>query len=123
MDPSAQLKFCKAHSVPYAIQLLVEEELKCLVQLGIIEPVQFAKWAVPTMLVLRSDKKSVHIRGNFKLTINQASRLDCYLILKIEDLLSRLLGGKTFTKLDMRQAYQQLLLDEESRREYPQRPV
>ena len=47
-------------------------------------------------------------------TINQASKLDQYPIPKVEDLFSQLLGGKTFTKLDMSQAYQQLLLDKDS---------
>ena len=41
--------------------------------------------------------------------------LDRYPIPRIEDLLTKLAGGKRFTKLDMSQAYQQLLLDESSR--------
>ena len=81
---------------------------------GIIEPVQFADWAAPIVSVLKSDGKSVRICGDFKLTVNQASKLDRYPIPKIEDLLAKLAGGKLFTKLDMSQAYQQLLLDEES---------
>ena len=47
VDPNTQPKFCKARLIPYAMQMLAEEELKCLVQLGIIEPVQFAEWAAP----------------------------------------------------------------------------
>ena len=38
-----------------------------------------------------------------------------YPIPRIEDLLAKLAGGKQFSKLDMSQAYQQLLLDESSR--------
>ena len=41
------------------------------------------------------------------------SKLDNYPIPKIEDLLATLGGGNKFTKLDMSQAHQQLLLDEE----------
>ena len=37
-------------------------------------------------------------------------------ILKIEDIFKSLLGGKSFTTLDMSQAYQQLLLDKPSRK-------
>ena len=92
----------------------VDEELQRLQKDGIIEPVQFADWAAPIVSVLKSDGKSVRICGDFKLTVNQASKLDRYPIPKIEDLLAKLAGGKLFTKLDMSQAYQQLLLDEES---------
>ena len=42
--------------------------------------------------------------------------MDNYPIPKTEDLLATLGGGNTFTKLDMSQAYQQLLLDEESKK-------
>ena len=67
-------------------------------------------------LILKADGRSVRICGDFKVTINQASKLDRYPIPKIEDLLARLAGGKLFSKLDMSQAYQQLLLDDESKK-------
>jgi len=60
--------------------------------------------------VLKSDKKSLRLCGDFKQTVNRASKLDKYPIPKIEDLFARLAGGKAFTKLDMSQAYQQLVL-------------
>ncbi len=46
---------------------------------------------------------------------NQVSKLDCYPLPKFEDLMAQLAGGKSFTKLDLSQAYQQLVLDEESK--------
>ena len=49
--------------------------------------------------------------GDFKQTVHQASKLDRYPIPRIQDLFATLAGGKTFTKLDMSQAYQ---LDEGS---------
>ena len=58
---------------------------------------------------------SVRICGDYKCTVNQASKLDKYPIPKTEDLLATLGGGNKFTKLDMSQAYQQLLLNEESK--------
>lgn len=42
--------------------------------------------------------------------------MDKYPILKIEDIFASLFGGKPLTILDMSQAYQQLLLDEQSKR-------
>ena len=116
VDPGAQPKYCKARSVPYAMRGKVEEELERLVSEGIIEPVQFADWAAPIVPVVKSDGKSLRICGDFKLTVNQASKLDRYPIPKVEDLFAKLAGGKAFTKLDMSPAYQQLLLDKESRK-------
>ena len=57
------------------------------------------------MPVLKSDKKSVRIYGDFTVTVNQVSRVDSYLLPKPEDLLARLAGGKMFSMLDLSQAY------------------
>ena len=56
------------------------------------------------MPVMKGDGKSVRICGDFRLTVNEASKLDRYPIPKIEDLLTKLAGGKQFTKLDLRHA-------------------
>ena len=93
----------------------VEEELTRLEEEGIIEPVQFADWAAPIVPVMKGDGKALRICGDFKLTINQSSKLDRYPIPRIEDLFAKLTGGTSFTKLDTSQAYQQVILDEESR--------
>ena len=95
---------------------MVEKELHRLTKEDIIEPVAFADWAAPIVPVLKSDKKSVRICGDFKLTINQASRLDRYPIPKVEDLLTSLARGQSFTKLDLSQAYLQIKLKEEARK-------
>ena len=115
VEVGAQPRFCKARTVPYALRGKVEEELTRLEKEGIIEPVQFADWAAPIVPVLKGDGKSLRICGDFKLTINQASKLDRYPIPRIEDLFAKLTGGTSFSKLDMSQAYQQVILDEDSR--------
>ena len=66
--------------------------------------------------MLKSDGKSLRICGDFQLTVNRASKLDRYPIPKIEDLFAALTGGKAFSKLDMSQAYQQLPLEESSKK-------
>ena len=59
---------------------------------------------------------SIRICGDYKTTVNQVSKLDHYPVPKVEDLLATLGGGEKFTKLNMSQAYQQLQLDDESKR-------
>ena len=57
---------------------------------------------------------SFRICGDFKVTLNPALEVDQHPIPKPEDIFASLAGGELFTTLDLSQAYQQLLLHEES---------
>ena len=116
VDPNAQPKFCKACSVLYSMKVFMEEEIDRLVKEGTIEPIVFSEWAAPIVPVLKCDKKSVRICGDFKLTVNQAAQLDRCPIPKVQDLFAELAGGQSFTKLDLSQTYQQICLSEESKK-------
>ena len=105
----------KARLVPYALKAKVKKELDRLQSEGIISPIEFTEWAAPIVPVVKQDG-SVPISGDYKGTVNQVSKLDNYPIPKTEDLLATLGGGNKFAKLDMSQGYQQLLLDEESKK-------
>lgn len=94
----------------------VEQQLQYLQTAGIIEPVKSSEWATPVVLILKRDKKTLHLCGDYRLTINRAVKLDQYPIPKIEDLLTKIAAGKYFTSLDMSQAYQQLPLHDESKK-------
>ncbi|BHF64516.1 hypothetical protein SprV_0200752100 [Sparganum proliferum] len=107
-------RFFKARTVPYAVAPKVEEELDRLQKADIIEPVQYSEWAAPLVLVLKSDG-SVCICGDYKLTINSATKLNPYPLPRIEDLYASLAGGHQFTTLDLKHAYNQVVLDTESR--------
>ena len=80
-----------------------------------IEPVQFSDWAAPIVPVLKQDG-SMRICGDYKITVNRAAKTDPFPLPRINDLFASLAGGKTFSKLDLAHAYQQLELDEESRK-------
>ena len=114
LDPQATPRFCKARSVPYALNANVEEELDRLTAEGIIEPRDFADWAAPIVPVIKGDQ-TIRICGDFKQTINQASKLDRYPIPRIEDLFAGLAGGTCFSKLDLSKAYLQVPLDEQAK--------
>jgi len=66
--------------------------------------------------VLKQDKSNIRICGDFSVTVNPVSKLDRYTIPKIEDLFVKLSKGKYFSKLDLSQVYQQLPLDEQSKK-------
>ena len=114
MEQDAKPKYSKACLVPYSLKAKIEAQLDKLVKEGVIEPVQHAEWAASIVPIIKSDN-TVRICGDFKVTINAVSKLDRYPIPKIEDLLARLSGGRSYTKLDLKEAYQQLLLDKESK--------
>ena len=116
VDPDATPRFHPARSVPYALREMVEQELRRLQENGTIEPVDFADWAAPIVVVVKQDKSSVRICGDFSVTINPVSKLDRYPIPRVEDLFAKLSKGKYFSKLDLSHAYQQLPLDEDSRK-------
>ena len=59
---------------------------------------------------------SVRICGDYKVMINKVSRLEQYPIPRIEDLYTKLSGGKKYTKLDMSNAYLQVELDDTLKR-------
>ena len=78
VDPDTPPRFNPAHSVPYALWDKVEKELQRLQEGGTIEPVEFAEWAAPIVAVLKRDRSSVRICGDFSVTVNPASKLDRY---------------------------------------------
>lgn len=114
VDPTAQPRYFKPRPVPYALRDQLTQELDRLEAEGTIEKVQFSDWAAPIVTIVKPDK-TLRICGDYKVTVNGASKLDNYPIPKTDDVLAELGGGKFFSKLDLTQAYQQLELDEASK--------
>ena len=107
--------FRKYRPVAYALQSTLEAELKRLQEEGIIEPVQTSSWATPLVVVPKANGK-IRVCGDYKVTVNRCVETKIYPLPTIEDIFARLAGCSYFTKLDLTQAYQQLLLDDESKK-------
>ena len=114
VDPQAKPRFFKPRSVPYALRGKVEQALDRMVKEGVIEAVECSEWAAPIVPVLKRDG-SIRVCGDYKTTINQAMIIDSYPLPRIEDIFASLSEGKTFSKLDLAHAYQQLPLDDTSK--------
>jgi hypothetical protein len=65
--------------------------------------------------VLKKDS-SVRICGDFKVTLNQVLQVDQYPLPRIDDIFATLAGGRKFTKLDIRQAYLHMPLNDDSKK-------
>ena len=107
--------FTKPRVVPFAIRSRYEKALEKLVADDIIEKVEHSEWASPTVPIVKPSG-DLRICGDYSVTINKFSVFEQYPVPTLEELLSKLSGGKRFTKIDLSQAYHQLELTPESRK-------
>ena len=107
--------FHRPRAVPYAIKEIIEKELDRLEKEGIIEKVEHSDWAAPIVPVPKGDGQ-IHLCGDYKVTVNANLEVDQHPLPKPEDLFMSLAGGQKFSKLDLKHAYQQMMLDSDSRK-------
>ena len=93
-----------------------QDHSKKLIAAGILRDLRNSHRKLARNFDLGKANGSMRICGDYCLTVNQAAQKESYPLPRIEDLLSNLAGGDTFTKLDLSNAYQQVALDEESRK-------
>ena len=115
VKPTAQPKFFKPRSVPFALRERVESELDRLEQEGVLEKTHFSEWAAPTVVVPKPDGR-LRLCGDYKVTINPMLDVDQYPLPRPDDIFASLAGGQQFSTLDLAHAYNQLILDNESRK-------
>ncbi|KAK8773502.1 hypothetical protein V5799_011964, partial [Amblyomma americanum] len=104
---NAQPKFLKARPVPFALRTSVEKELDKLEQQGVIEPTQHSQWATP-LVVVRKKNGTIRLCGDYRSTVNLATKASSYPLPTPEEVFSILRGARVFSTLDLTQAYQQL---------------
>ena len=91
----------------------VDVELKRLEREGILHKVKFSDWATLIVPVVKPNG-TVRICGDCKVTVNQQLQTEEYPLPRIDDIFAKLAGGQTFTKVDLKQAFHQMEVDEES---------
>jgi len=104
--------FQRARPLLYALRSAVEKELKRMENGSVLKPVEVSDWATPIACVPKTGG-SVPICGDYKGTVNPAIQTEQFPIPTLEEKGST---WKKFTKIDLRSAYQQLVLDEESQK-------
>ena len=107
LKENAQPKFGKARPVPYTLKVNVEKELECLKHEGIIQKEDHSDWATLIVAVRKGDS-TVRICGDYKTTVNPQLQVDQYPLPKFQDIFASLAGRQRFTKIDLRQAHNQL---------------
>lgn len=75
---------------------------------------RFSEWAAPIVPIVKEDRQ-VRIWGDYRLTVNYAAKLESYPIPRIKELFAAMTGGVKFTELDLKNVYQQLEPEEDSK--------
>uniref|UniRef100_A0A1A8F641 Gypsy retrotransposon integrase-like protein 1 n=1 Tax=Nothobranchius korthausae TaxID=1143690 RepID=A0A1A8F641_9TELE len=101
--------------VPFPLLPRVEEELKRMQLLGIIEEVQEATdWCAPMVPVLKKDKR---VRICADLTkLNKAVKRERFMLPTLEDIAPKLSGATVFSTMDASSGFWQIPLDAASRK-------
>lgn len=105
--------FVKARPLPLALRERVEQELDRLQREGVIYKVERSDYGTPIVPVVKANG-DIRICGDYKVTINPRLKDFHYPLPRIADLFATLGGGEQYTKLDLSNAFQQCLLEEDS---------
>ncbi|KAK7579781.1 hypothetical protein V9T40_008715 [Parthenolecanium corni] len=104
--------YMKPRPLPFAIKEAVTAEILDMERAGIIERITHTSWGTPIVPIIKGSR--VRICGDYKCTLNRLINDDKYPIPHIEEILSKLNGGKYFCKLDLSRAYLTLPVDDET---------
>ncbi|XP_036340020.1 uncharacterized protein K02A2.6-like [Rhagoletis pomonella] len=114
LKPNATPKFYKSRQIPFAQMAKFKAEANRLTEAGIWKPIKFSNWASPIVLAPKPDG-SIRICGDFKQAVNSQIDVEQYPLPTREALLHKIRQGKHFSKIDLKDAYLQMMLDEPSK--------
>ncbi len=119
IDPAVKPRAFPPRPVPFPMRRAVEDELQRLVDDGILEAVDPMvtpiEWASPIVIAVKSSG-AIRICGDFKVTINPHIITDRYPLPRFEEIAAKLNGCQYFSVIDLKDAYLQLPVAEESRK-------
>lgn len=113
VKPDTVPVYCKPRPVPFALQEKVDKEIDKLVTDGVLEPLDVSDWGTPIVAIPKSDG-NVRVCGDFR-SLNANLVVERYPLPRIDNLLAKLSGSSHFSKIDLKHAYQQVLLDDQSK--------
>lgn len=103
----------RPYSVPPAMASKMKVELDRLVKEGILYAVEQTEWASPVVVVPKKNN-TLRLCIDPSRTVNPGLICDHYPLPKIEHIWMKLANKKWFSLIDLRGAYQQLMIDEKS---------
>ncbi|XP_011858363.1 PREDICTED: uncharacterized protein K02A2.6-like [Vollenhovia emeryi] len=104
-------KFCKPRTVPFAAQNQVATELQRLQHLKILTPCKYSEWAAPIVVVKKKNGK-LRICADYLTGLNDSLESDKHPLPTPDKIFMHLAGKKTFSKIDLSDAFWQVELDD-----------
>lgn len=112
MNKNAKPFVHKPYNLPFKLRDKVTAQLDQLEKVGIIERIEYADWASPMVVVVKPNK-DLRICFDGSVTINPHIETHHYPLPVIDELLSSKSGANFFCVLDLKGAYQQLMVNDE----------
>lgn len=104
----------KYRAPPYAVRDKVRSELRRLVDEGVIEPIDSSEWVSPLVIVGKKASGDIRICTDLS-RLNQNIVVDCHPLPHMEELVHSMNEAKVFSTLDLKSAYNQIPLTEDSK--------
>ena len=119
--PDAKPVFCKPRVVPFALLEDLNQAYDAAIAQGVWNPVQFNSYGTPVVPIRKSctpnqAKTDIHVCGDYSVSVNLQLEAHRYPMHLPEDLMCKLSGGHGFTKADLADAYNQVMLGPESQK-------
>jgi len=117
LKPGSTSTFCKARRIPIPLELEVSQTLETLEKKGVIEKTS-AVGIENTSPVVWVRKKSGQLRmcPDYKVHLNRKIYSEDYPLPTMDAIFSKLAGAKRFATIDLKDAYWQIEIDDESQK-------
>lgn len=113
LDYVGDPKFLKSRPMSYGLRGPVEENIKNMVNDGILSPVHSSAWATPIVTPIKSNGEP-RICGDYRITINKQLRQTAVVTPPVDDMFQGL-SGQVFSKVDLSHAFLQIPLNEQAK--------
>lgn len=110
VKPDTVPVFQKAYPVPYGLRESIGEEINRLVKIGVLEPIQYSKWASPVVAVTKPNGE-IRLCCDYKKTLNPNLLRKVYALPTVEQIFANLYNTTVYCVVDLKNAYLQLLVD------------
>lgn len=115
LKPEKTPVFHAAYTVPFKLRDKVDVELKRLCHEKILEPIKYSQWASPIVIAAKSNGE-IRVCLDGKASLNKCLEFAHYPLPLIEDIFAEFANCRYFSVIDLKGAYQQLKLSEQSRK-------